>query len=395
METVFHYGADAAYIGGKFLNLRALSKNFDEEELEKAVTLAHNLNKKIFVTLNAIPHNPELETLPEYIRYLESIEVDSVIVSDLGVFNLVKKYSNIPITISTQANNTNWASVKMWEDLGAKRVILARELSLKEISEIRQKVPEIELEVFIHGAMCISISGRCLLSNYLTGRDANRGKCTQPCRWKYYLMEEKRPGEYFQVFEDEWGSYIMNSKDLCTVEILDKIIETGVDFLKIEGRMKSSYYAGITTKVYREAIDSYLEGTYNDDKIKEWKDELENVSHRQYTSGFYLNKPKSNSQNYETSSYIRRYNFIGIVKDKISENSYEVDVKNKIKTGEKIEVIRSKMENINLLLSEIIHYESNEIIEQANPNQRIILKLDSSVQIGDLIRSLRTDVTAT
>ncbi len=283
----------------------------------------------------------------------------------------------------------------MWEDLGAKRVILARELSLKEISEIRQKVPEIELEVFIHGAMCISISGRCLLSNYLTGRDANRGKCTQPCRWKYYLMEEKRPGEYFQVFEDEWGSYIMNSKDLCTVEFLDKIIETGVDSLKIEGRMKSSYYAGITTKVYREAIDSYLEGTYNDDKIKEWKDELENVSHRQYTSGFYLNKPKSNSQNYETSSYIRRYNFIGIVKDKISENSYEVDVKNKIKTGEKIEVIRSKMENINLLLSEIINYESNEIIEQANPNQRIILKLDSSVQIGDLIRSLRTDVTAT
>ncbi|MGB4457354.1 MAG: peptidase U32 family protein, partial [Defluviitoga tunisiensis] len=283
LKTVYHYGADAAYIGGKILNLRAFSKNFDNFEIETAVKLAHDFDKKIFVTLNAFPNNYELELLPDYIQYLESLKVDSIIVSDLGVFNLVKQYSDIPITISTQANNMNWASVKMWKELGAKRVILARELSLREINEIRQKVTDIELEVFIHGAMCISISGRCLLSNYLTARDANRGECTQPCRWKYYLMEEKRPGEYFQVFEDERGSYIMNSKDLCTIEFLDKIIETGVDSLKIEGRMKSSYYAGITTKIYREAIDSYFEGTYSEDKIKEWKNELKNVSHRPYT----------------------------------------------------------------------------------------------------------------
>ncbi len=394
METVFHYGADAAYIGGKFLNLRAFSKNFDNDELKKAVKLAHKLGKKIFVTLNAIPNNSELELLPDYIQYLESIKVDSIIVSDLGVFNLAKQYSHIPITISTQANNTNWASVKMWKELGAKRVILARELSLKEIYEIRQKVPEIELEVFIHGAMCISISGRCLLSNYLTGRNANRGECTQPCRWKYYLMEEKRPGEYFKVFEDERGSYIMNSKDLCTIEFLDKVIETGVDSLKIEGRMKSSYYAGITTKIYREAIDSYFAGTYDKDKIQNWKYELENVSHRPYTSGFYLNKPNYNSQNYETSSYIRNYNYVGIVKEKISDNSYLIDVKNKIKRGETIEIIRAKGEKINLLLSEIINYENNDIIEEANPNQKIILKVDSSIQSGDLIRSLKTNATA-
>lgn len=394
METVFHYGADAAYIGGKFLNLRAFSKNFDNDELKKAVKLAHDLGKKIFVTLNAIPNNSELELLPDYIQYLESIKVDSIIVSDLGVFNLAKQYSHIPITISTQANNTNWASVKMWKELGAKRVILARELSLKEIYEIRQKVPEIELEVFIHGAMCISISGRCLLSNYLTGRNANRGECTQPCRWKYYLMEEKRPGEYFKVFEDERGSYIMNSKDLCTIEFLDKVIETGVDSLKIEGRMKSSYYAGITTKIYREAIDSYFAGTYDKDKIQNWKYELENVSHRPYTSGFYLNKPNYNSQNYETSSYIRNYNYVGIVKEKISDNSYLIDVKNKIKRGETIEIIRAKGEKINLLLSEIINYENNDIIEEANPNQKIILKVDSSIQSGDLIRSLKTNATA-
>ncbi|MGB4713931.1 MAG: U32 family peptidase [Defluviitoga tunisiensis] len=394
LKTVYHYGADAAYIGGKILNLRAFSKNFDNFEIETAVKLAHDLDKKIFVTLNAFPNNYELELLPDYIQYLESLKVDSIIVSDLGVFNLVKQYSDIPITISTQANNMNWASVKMWKELGAKRVILARELSLREINEIRQKVTDIELEVFIHGAMCISISGRCLLSNYLTARDANRGECTQPCRWKYYLMEEKRPGEYFQVFEDERGSYIMNSKDLCTIEFLDKIIETGVDSLKIEGRMKSSYYAGITTKIYREAIDSYFEGTYSEDKIKEWKNELKNVSHRPYTSGFYLDKTSYNSQNYETSSYIRKYNYVGIVKEKISENSYLIEVKNKIKRGETIEIIRSKGEKISILLSEIINYENNDIIEEANPNQKIILEVGSSIQSGDLIRSLKTNATA-
>jgi len=386
LETVYHYGADAAYIGGKILNLRAFSKNFEDEELEMAVKLARKLQKKLFVTLNAIPHNSELELLPDYVNYLESLEVDGVIISDSGVFNIVKRISNLPLIVSTQASNTNWASVAMWRDLGAKRIILARELSLREISEIREKVPDVEIEVFIHGAMCVSISGRCLLSNYLTGRDANRGQCTQPCRWKYHLMEEKRPGEYFPVFEDERGTYIMNSKDLCTIDFLDKIIETGVDSLKIEGRMKSSYYAGVTTKVYRQAIDSYYNKEYTKELLNSLKKELESVSHREYTSGFYFNKPDENSQNYKTSSYVRNYKFVGKVIDKISENQYVVDVRNKIEKGEELEIVTKKGENTKILLDQIVNLEDGCLIDSANPNQKIILKVDNFLDFGDLIR---------
>lgn len=388
LETVYHYGADAAYIGGKVLNLRAFSKNFEDEELEKAIKLSHHLGKKLFITVNAIPHNEDLEILPEYTKYLESLKVDAVIVSDLGVFNIIRKHTNLPITISTQANNTNWASVVMWKELGAKRIILARELSLKEISEIRQKVPDVELEVFIHGAMCISISGRCLLSNYLTGRDANRGECTQPCRWKYHLMEEKRPGEYFPVFEDERGTYIMNSKDLCTIDFLDKIIETGVDSLKIEGRMKSSYYAGVTTKVYREAIDSYYSGNLNTQNKEKWMKELQGVSHREYTSGFYLNKPGKDSQNYKTSSYIRNYKFVGKVIEKISENKYIVEVRNKIRKNDVLEIILRTGSNITIHLNKIIDYEAGESLEEANPNQKIVIESEKPLEVGDLMRTM-------
>jgi putative protease len=298
----------------------------------------------------------------------------------------VKRNSNLPLIVSTQASNTNWASVAMWRDLGAKRVILARELSLREISEIREKVPDIEIEVFIHGAMCVSISGRCLLSNYLTGRDANRGQCTQPCRWKYYLMEEKRPGEYFPVFEDERGTYIINSKDLCTIDFLDKIIETGVDSLKIEGRMKSSYYAGVTTKIYRQAIDSYYNETYTEELIDCLKKELESVSHREYTSGFYLHKPDENSQNYDTSSYVRNYKFVGKVIDKISKDRYVVDVRNKIEKGGELEIVTKKGENTKVLLDQIVDLEDGCLIESANPNKKIIFKGDNSLDLGDLIR---------
>ncbi|RAO99492.1 protease [Petrotoga sp. 9PW.55.5.1] len=388
LETVYHYGADAAYIGGKVLNLRAFSKNFEDEELEKAIKLSHNLGKKLFITVNAIPHNEDLEILPEYTKYLESLKVDAVIVADLGVFNIIRKHTNLPITISTQASNTNWASVAMWKELGAKRIILARELSLKEISEIKQKVPDVELEVFIHGAMCISISGRCLLSNYLTGRDANRGECTQPCRWKYHLMEEKRPGEYFPVFEDERGTYIMNSKDLCTIDFLDKIIETGVDSLKIEGRMKSSYYAGVTTKVYREAIDSYYSGNLNTQNKEKWMKELQGVSHREYTSGFYLNKPGKDSQNYKTSSYIRNYKFVGKVIEKISENKYIVDVRNKIRKNDVVEIIPGTGSNITIHLNKIVDYEAGESLEEANPNQKIVIESEKPLEVGDLIRTM-------
>ncbi len=238
LKMAFHYGADAVFLGGKMFNLRAGSHNFTDEELKEAVEYAHSMGKRVYVTLNIIPHNNELELLPDYVKYLEEIKVDGVIVADLGVFQVVRENTDLNISVSTQASNTNWRSVKMWKDLGAKRVVLAREISLDNIAEIRAKVPDIELEVFVHGAMCMSISGRCLLSNYMTGRDANRGDCAQSCRWKYNLVEETRPNEYMPVYEDERGTYIFNSKDLCTIDIIDKILDLGVDSLKIEGRMK-------------------------------------------------------------------------------------------------------------------------------------------------------------
>ncbi|MGB0404697.1 MAG: peptidase U32 family protein, partial [Fusobacterium sp.] len=276
MEMAFHYGADAVFLGGKIFNLRAGSHNFSDEELEKTANYAHSLGKKVYVTLNIIPHNEDLDILPEYVRFLDKIGVDGVIVADLGVFQIVKENSNIPISVSTQASNTNWRSVKIWKDMGAKRVVLAREISLENIKEIRAKVSDIELEVFIHGAMCMSISGRCLLSNYLTGRDANRGDCAQPCRWRYSLMEEKRPGQYMPVFEDEHGTFIFSSKDLCTIDMIDQILDAGVDSLKIEGRMKGIYYVANVVKAYREAVDKYYAGEFAFDE--KWLRELESTS---------------------------------------------------------------------------------------------------------------------
>lgn len=273
LKTAIHYGADAVFLGGKMFNLRAGSNNFSDEELEECVQYAHERGKRVYVTLNIIPHNEELEQLPDYVKFLEKIGVDAVIVADLGVFQVVKENSNLAISVSTQASNTNWRSVKMWKDMGAKRVVLAREISLDNILEIRQKVPDIELEVFVHGAMCMSVSGRCLLSNYMTGRDANRGDCAQSCRWKYSVVEETRPGEYMPVYEDERGTYIFSSKDLCTIEFIDKILELGVDSLKIEGRMKGIFYVANVVKVYRDALDSFYSGNYkyNLNGRKNWK----------------------------------------------------------------------------------------------------------------------------
>ena len=283
LKMAFHYGADAVFLGGKMFNLRAGSTNFSDEELQEAVDYAHARNKRVYVTLNIIAHNKELEILPEYVKTLEKIGVDAVIVADMGVFQVVKENSNLPISVSTQASNTNWRSVKMWKELGAKRVVMAREVSLEELAEIRIKVPDIEIEAFVHGAMCIAISGRCLLSNYMTGRDANRGDCAQACRWKYKLVEEKRPDEYFPIYEDEHGTHIFNSKDLCSIEFIDKVLDAGIDSLKIEGRMKGIYYVANAVKTYREALDSYYSGDYKYNP--EWLTELQTISHRLYTEG--------------------------------------------------------------------------------------------------------------
>jgi putative protease len=384
LDMVYRYGADAAYIGGKMFNLRAFADNFNDDELENAVKLAHSLNKKLYVTLNIIPHNNDLERMPEYVKYLDTLGIDGIIVADMGVFQIVKENSNIPINISTQASNTNWASVKMWKELGAKRVILAREVSISEIREIRDKVPDIELEAFAHGAMCMSISGRCLLSNYMTGRDANRGACAQPCRWKYNLVEEKRPGQYFPIGEDERGTYIMNSKDLCTIEFLDQMIDAGLDSLKIEGRMKGIYYAATTTKIYRQAIDEYYDKKW---KFKQkWLDELMTISHRNYTSGFYFKKPGTEDHNYDSSAYKHTHKLVAKVLKDLGDNHYLLEVRNKLNVGDEVEIIQPKGDPIKINFPEMQNNKNGESIESANPNTIIKIKTELDLSEKDMIR---------
>jgi putative protease len=384
LDMVYRYGADAAYIGGKMFNLRAFADNFNDDELENAVKLAHSLNKKLYVTLNIIPHNNDLERMPEYVKYLDTLGLDGIIVADMGVFQIVKENSDIPINISTQASNTNWASVKMWKELGAKRVILAREVSIKEIREIRDKVPDIELEAFVHGAMCMSISGRCLLSNYMTGRDANRGACAQPCRWKYNLVEEKRPGQYFPIGEDERGTYIMNSKDLCTIEFLDQMIDAGLDSLKIEGRMKGIYYAATTTKIYRQAIDEYYEKKW--EFKQKWLDELMTISHRNYTSGFYFKKPGTEDHNYDSSAYKHTHKLVAKVLKDLGDDHYLLEVRNKLNVGDEVEIIQPKGDPIKINFPEMQNNKNGENIVSANPNTIIKIKTELDLSEKDMIR---------
>lgn len=387
-KMALHYGADAVFLGGKMFNLRAGSNNLSDEELEYAVNYAHKRGKKVYVTLNVIPHNDELDLLPDYVKFLDKIGVDGVIVADLGVFQVVKENSNLSISVSTQASNTNWRSVKMWKDLGARRVVLARELSLEDIAEIRAKVPDIELEVFIHGAMCMSISGRCLLSNYMTGRDANRGDCAQSCRWKYNLVEETRPGEYMPVFEDERGTYIFNSKDLCTIEFLDKILDLGVDSLKIEGRMKGIYYVANAVKVYRDAIDQYYAGNYKYNP--KWLEELTSVSHRSYTSGFYMGKAGADAQNYnDRNSYSQSHQLVAKVEKKLPNNEYILAIRNKLYVGEKLEVVSPGISTREITLPPMILMNKDkeiEEIESANPNSFVKIKLDTDLNELDMLR---------
>lgn len=383
-KTAIHYGADAMFLGGKMFNLRAGSNNFSDEELEECVNYAHERGKRVYVTLNIIPHNEELEQLPEYVKFLEKVGVDAVIVADLGVFQVVKENSNLAISVSTQASNTNWRSVKMWKDMGAKRVVLAREISLNNIREIREKVPDIELEVFVHGAMCMSVSGRCLLSNYMTGRDANRGDCAQSCRWKYSVVEETRPGEYMPVYEDEHGTYIFSSKDLCTIEFIDKILELGVDSLKIEGRMKGIFYVANVVKVYRDALDSFYSGNYKYNS--KWKEELEATSNRSYTEGFYHGDPGSEGQNYNNrNSYSQTHQLVAKVEKKISENAYILAIRNRLFVGEKLEVVSPEIEVRDFTMPKMVLLDKGREIgetEQANPNS--FVKIISKIPLGEM-----------
>jgi len=368
------YGADAVYIGGQIFGLRASARNFSYEEMKEGIEFAHNLNKKVYVTLNIIPHNEDLKYLSDYLKSIEDIKADAVILSDPGTLMYVKEYApNLEVHLSTQANNTNYMSARFWHKQGIKRIILARELSFEEIREIREKTPmDLELEAFIHGAMCISYSGRCLLSNYMANRDANRGECAQPCRWKYYLMEEKRPGEYMPVIEDDKGTYFFNSKDLCMIKYIPQLIETGLSSLKIEGRMKSDYYVANTVMVYRKAIDTYYENPKVFKFDPNWVSELSKVSHREFTTGFYLGKPNEDDQLYSSSSYIREYDFVGVVLDYDRKTRLAtVEQRNRIFKNDEIEVIGPGYKLFNQRI-EILLDENNEAIDVAPHAQQII-----------------------
>jgi putative protease len=394
LKFAIQYGADAVYIGGEIFGLRKSARNFTYEQMVEGIEFAHERSKKVYLTLNIIPHNEDLEELEAYLETVKSLNIDAVILSDPGTFMYVKK--NLPdmeVHLSTQANNTNYMSANFWYEQGIKRVILARELSFEEIDTIKKNTPEdLELEAFIHGAMCISYSGRCLLSNYMNGRDSNRGACAHPCRWEYYLMEKTREGEYYKVVEDDKGTFIFNSKDLCMIEHIPELINSGLDSLKIEGRMKSAYYVANIVRVYRKAIDDYYNDPENYKFDPQLLEEIKKASHREFTKGFYYTKPNENDQLYGSSSYTREYDFIGLVLEYDKETKLaKVEQRNKFSIGDNIEVMGPDYYGDDLAVTEM--YDKNmEVIESAPHAQQIIyVKFEKEVKPYYILRK-RKDV---
>jgi len=386
LQMALAYGADAAYLGGAQFGLRAFGGNFTNEEIRAAVQLAHSAGKKIYVTVNVFPHNDDLVSLPDYLRFLAEVGADAVLVADLGVFMLAREaVPALPVHISTQANNVNWRTVRAWQELGAERVVLARELSREEICEIRRHT-SVELELFVHGAMCISYSGRCLLSSYFTGRDANRGGCAQSCRWKYALVEASRPGEYYPVEEDERGTYIMNSKDLCLLPYLDEIVAAGIDSLKIEGRMKSVHYVASVVKAYRMALDACLTGDSYEVQ-EEWMTELGKVSHRAYTTGFFLGKTTEEDQIYGSSSYEQTSDFVGLVRSYDAENRLAtVEQRNNMKLGQELEIFQPVGAPFRQELAEMWDEEGEEITAAPHPQQLVRIRMAQPVEPNSILR---------
>ncbi|MFW5749405.1 MAG: peptidase U32 family protein [Halanaerobium sp.] len=394
LKTAILFGADAVYCGGLNFGLRAGADNFSVEEFKEGIEFAHQRDKKVYMTLNMIPHNQELAQLPEYIEQIKELKLDALIISDPGVFSFVsREMPEMEIHISTQANNVNWASALFWAEQGAERIILARELSREEIKEIAAKTEgRVELEYFVHGAMCISYSGRCLLSNYFVGRDANKGDCAQSCRWKYHLVEEKRPGEYYPIEENEQGTFIMNSRDLNLAAEIGELIELGVSSLKIEGRMKSVHYAATVVNTYRQLIDQYYEDPENFEADPELLAELRKISHRDYTKGFYYGKPGAEGQRYESSSYLRTYDFMGVVKDyDVREQEAVVEVRNKIFKGDRLELIVPGQKTFTITADYLIDEEGQEIEAAPHPKQLIKIPIEAEIPVGSLLRRKKDD----
>jgi len=382
LKTALIYGADAVYFGGELFSLRAGAGNLTIEEIEEGTEFAHSLGRRVYMTINIFAHNQDIDILKNYVKKLSHIPIDAFIVSDPGVIMIIRDIiPDAEIHLSTQANTTNYASAAFWHSMGVKRIVTARELSFKEIRDIRDNTPDtMEIESFIHGAMCISYSGRCLLSNYMTHRDANRGACSHPCRWKYSIVEEQRPGEYIPVEEDDRGTYFFNSKDLCLIKSIPEIYESGIDSLKIEGRMKSIFYVAVTVGAYRKALDAFYADPAGYEYKPEWLEELCKVSHRDFTTGFYFDKAGEESQNYGSASYVKEYTFLGLVKDYDEETGFAlVEQRNKMVIGDEVEIFGPGTDFFIQKLEEMYDDKGNPVDAAPHAQQLVKIKMDKPV----------------
>ncbi len=383
------FGADAVYIGGEAFGLRAKAKNFSMEEIREGIAFAHAHGAKVYITANILAHNADLDEVRAYFSELKELAPDALIISDPGVFVIAGEVCpGIERHISTQANNTNYQTYLFWHAQGAKRVVSARELSLREIAEIRKRIPDgLEIETFIHGAMCISYSGRCLLSNYLTGRDANQGSCTHPCRWNYTLMEEQRPGEYLPVFENERGTYIFNSKDLCMIDHIPELISAGIDSFKIEGRMKTALYVAAAARTYRKAIDDYMESQEKYRANLPWyREQIACCTYRQFTTGFFFGKPTQEAQIYDSSTYVKEYTYLGTVEGFGEGGLCRIRQRNKFSVGERIEVMKPDGENLNVTVLKILDEEGNAMESAPHPKQALYIDFGIPLERYDILR---------
>ena len=394
------YGADAVYIGGESFGLRAKAKNFTLEEMEQGIAFAHEHQAKVYVTANIFAHNGDLAGVREYFEKLQEIKPDALIISDPGVFKIARQVCpQIEVHISTQANNTNYESLLFWHELGAKRVVCARELSLAEIGDMRRMIPDtLEIEAFVHGAMCISYSGRCLLSNYFTGRDANQGACTHPCRWQYAVVEEKRPGEYLPVYENERGTYIFNSKDLCMIEHIPDLIRAGIDSFKIEGRMKTALYIATVARTYRRAIDDCLESlALYEEHLPWYRQQIASGTFRQYTTGFFYGKPSDEAQVYDSNDYVKNYTYLGMIETCNDEGYYRIEQRNKFSVGDQIEAIKPNGHNVPVTVRAILDAEGTHVESAPHPKQVLYLDLQydqqpcGSIEPYDILRRKEED----
>ena len=389
LKTAVVFGADAVYIGGEAFGLRAKAKNFSGEDMIEGIAFAHEHGVKVYVTANILAHNRDLEGVRAYFEELKEIKPDALIIADPGVFMLAKEICpEIERHISTQANNTNYLTYQFWYQQGAKRVVSARELSMEELRELRAHIPEdLEIETFVHGAMCISYSGRCLLSNYFTGRDANQGACTHPCRWKYAVMEESRPGEYLPVYENERGTYIFNSKDLCMIEHIPELLESGIDSFKIEGRMKTALYVATVARTYRKAIDDCLKSRELYEEHMPWyKEQIAACTYREFTTGFFYGKPDESSQIYDNNTYQKGYTYLGIVGDVDAENYIHLEQRNKFSVGELIEIMKPDGENLAVRVEAILNEEGEAMESAPHPQQKLRVRLSGKADACDILR---------